>query len=74
MFKKSWEKLGYIVLLGTLFCFLGLLLVVPCQAQGAPKGKVVVVTHTPFAMSGGDCHTASSAPCHTLISLIHDPS
>lgn len=73
MFKKSKGKLGFILLLGILFCFFCLLLVVPCQAEKAPKGKIVVVTAGTFGITGGDCHTASGGSALTFVSLIHDP-
>jgi peptide/nickel transport system substrate-binding protein len=44
----------------------------PGQAQKAPKGKIVVVTSTPFGLSGGDCHTASGGLSISVASLIHD--
>jgi peptide/nickel transport system substrate-binding protein len=67
-----YHKLVKRVLVCCLMMVIGAGLAVPGQAQKAPKGKIVVVTSTPFGLNGGDCHTASGGLSISVASLIHE--
>ncbi len=58
MFRKKGNKMWQISWFGALFCFMGILFVIPCSAQKAPQGEATVIFLETFQMTGGDCHTA----------------
>jgi peptide/nickel transport system substrate-binding protein len=51
---------------------MGFLFVVPCLAQKAPKGEVVIAIDEPFVMTGGDPHTAQGGGFINLCYAIYD--
>lgn len=72
MFTKKNKIMRQILWLGTLFCFMELLFVLPCAAQKAPKGEAVIVFNELPCLTGGDCHTNIGAGSINVISLIHE--
>ena len=72
MSKQAKKRMWQILCVGTLFCLMSGLFAMPCSAQKAPKGKIVVATTDGFAMTGGDYHTSVMGPALTTSYLIHD--
>jgi peptide/nickel transport system substrate-binding protein len=72
MYTKRNKIMCQILWLETLFCFIGFLYAIPCSAQKAPKGKVVVASRETFSMNGGDCHTSQGSGTINLCALIHE--
>jgi peptide/nickel transport system substrate-binding protein len=72
MFKERRRTVWQVLWVGGLICLMGFLWVMPCPAQKALKGKIVVAVDEPFVMTGGDPHTAAGAGFLALGAAIHD--
>jgi peptide/nickel transport system substrate-binding protein len=70
--KQAKKRMWQILCVGTLFCMMSLLLVMPCLAQKAPKGEIVIAIDEPFVMNGGDPHTAQGTAVVNLGYQLYD--
>jgi peptide/nickel transport system substrate-binding protein len=72
MFGDGRKRKEQILWTVVMFCLMGFLFTMPCLAQKAPKGKIVVAVDEPFCMTGGDPNTAVQTGALSLQYLIHE--